>query len=144
MNCPNNFIIRVSSSIENKVNNLIVHIKLFAKEKNDYGLDALFTNSNGEIHISKTLMETQISNYKKLFIMDFSSDLENCKQEIEISINSINKLNEILLNLKKYYPNNAEKLEKLISISNNSKNKDFTKVYKVIPIENSIIEINIE
>ncbi len=144
MNCPNNFIIKVNSRNQNKVNNLIVHLKIFAKEKNDYGLDALITNSSGEIHISKALIEAQISSYKKLFIMDFISDLESCNQQIEIIINSIIKLKEISMNLKKYYPENSEKLEKLILISNNSRFQDYTKVCNVIPIENSVIEINID
>ena len=59
-------------------------------------------------------------------------------------INSIIKLKEISMNLKKYYPENSEKLEKLILISNNSRFQDYTKVCNVIPIENSVIEINID
>ena len=65
--------------------------------------------------------------------MDYSSDLENCNQEIEIKINSLITLNNIANNLEKYYPEVAKEYKKTISISNNSKLTDFKIICKIIP-----------
>jgi hypothetical protein len=143
MDCPNNFVIKISSKSHSDVSNLIVNITIFADKKNNYGLDPMLTNELGEIHLTKELFKRKIKLSKESFIMDFSSDLENCKQEIEIKINSITNLNKIVSSINKYFPQEAKNLDHLISKANNN-NINFKKVCEVTPIENSVINVEID
>jgi len=60
-------------------------ITLFAAKKNNYHI-ARVTNADGEIRLTNEEVRQSIERDRKLFIMDYSSTLEECSHELEIEI----------------------------------------------------------
>jgi len=66
--------------------NIATKIKLFASNKNDYNFILPLSDERGCIKIRKDWLEEEIRKEQALFIMDYSSMLEDCKPQIELSI----------------------------------------------------------
>ncbi len=101
--------------------NLIVKITILANRKNNYGLDFLKTDSEGKIIILRTTIENKINETMNDFIMDYASNINDCKDWIIIETENITELNSRLKNIEEYYPESAKKLSELLkNCSNNS------------------------
>jgi spore coat polysaccharide biosynthesis protein SpsF (cytidylyltransferase family) len=120
MNCPERILLKIKSS-KYPVDNLILYIEIIAREKNNYGLGPLKTDQNGEVEVTRKMIEKEIHESKRMFIMDYSSNIEECSDEIIIKISSQEDLQRIRKNLQKFYPNNLESFDQIVMNANNSK-----------------------
>jgi len=68
------------------VNAMVMKIRLFANQKNDYSFILPLSDRNGNIVITKKWLENEIEKEQRLFPMDYSSNLSNCKSEFILSI----------------------------------------------------------
>jgi len=66
--------------------NIAAKIKLFANHKNDYNFILPLSDERGNITITKDWLNEEIRKEQALFVMDYSSGLDDCKSQIEISI----------------------------------------------------------
>lgn len=122
------------------VENLIVEITILANRKNNYGLDFLKTDSDGKIVILRTTIENKINETMNDFIMDYSSNINDCKDWIIIGTENITELKSRLKNIEKYYPESAKKLSELMK---NCSNKSYKPSETEHRIENEI-EITVQ
>lgn len=103
------------------VKNLIVLITVLANKKNNYSLGFMKTDSEGKIIILRTTIENKIKETMNDFIMDYASNINDCKDWIIIETENITELNSRLKNIEEYYPESAKKLSELLkNCSNNS------------------------
>lgn len=71
---------------KNPISNIATTIKLFASRKNNYNFILPLSDERGCIKITKDWLGEEIKKEQVLFIMDYSSMLEDCKPQIEISV----------------------------------------------------------
>jgi hypothetical protein len=113
------------------IENLIVSITVLANSKNDYSLGFLKTDSDGKLIVFRSMIENEIKKAMSEFIMDYASSINDCKDWIIIEVENISELETRLKNIEKYYPENAEKLSKLMNTCSN-------KSYKTLNVEHKI------
>ena len=118
------------------VENLIVLVTILANRKNDYSLGFLKTDSEGKIIVFRSAIENKIKEAMADFMMDYSSNINDCKDWIIIEVENISELETRLKNIEKFYPENAKELSKLMNTCSN-------KSFKTLNIEHEI-ESNIK
>lgn len=79
-------IIIIDMNSKKPISNIASTIKLFARHKNNYNFILPLSDEKGCITIPKDWFEEEIKKEQALFIMDYSSLLEDCKSQIEISV----------------------------------------------------------
>ena len=117
------------------VENLIINVTILANRKNNYGLDFLKTDSDGKIVILRTTIENKINETMNDFIMDYSSNINDCKDWIIIETENLTELKSRVKNIEIYYPENAKKLAELMK---NCSNKFYKSSQTEHRIENEI------
>lgn len=86
---PNDISIKIIDEGTNKpIPKIVTSIKLFTKRKNDYVFISSLSSGNGIIEIKKNWLNDEINKERNLFIMDYSSMLDNCEPKFEIKIMS--------------------------------------------------------
>lgn len=113
------------------VKNLIILITVLANKKNNYSLGFMKTDSDGKVIVFRSTIENEIQEAMELFVMDYSSNINDCKDWILIETENKLELETRLKNIEKYYPENAKKLSDLLKNCSN-------KSYKPIEIEHKI------
>lgn len=96
-------VIIVDNETKNPISNIAIIIKLFANKKNDYTFIPPISNKGGIIEISRTWLDEEIEKTRNLFIMDYSSKLDDCKLKIEIKIlnkEEVKRVTEYMLQWK--------------------------------------------
>lgn len=78
-----------------EIPNIILSIRVFAIEKNDYFLGPFFSNENGEFEIDKNMLEIFSESELKTGIMDYQK-IDDCSPQIEIRIMSIEEITNLL------------------------------------------------
>lgn len=66
--------------------NIATIVKLFANRKNNYNFLLPLSDERGRISITKNWLEKEIEKEQALFIMDYSSLIEDCKNYLEICV----------------------------------------------------------
>ena len=75
-----------------QISNIAAKIKVFANHKNDYNFILPLSDEMGYIKITKDWLMEEIEKEQELFVMDYSSILEDCEPLIEISVLDIEAL----------------------------------------------------
>lgn len=119
------------------ISSILFFIKLKAKNKNNYFIGPFLTDIFGEVIIDKEYVNKQIDESKDLFVMDYTSNLEECEVEIEICIFSGENLKQRIQKANKYFPKDAKHLEGLYEESINDKFS--MDIIKVLEINDEII-----
>ena len=84
---PDSIRIRVvNADTVNPVQNVVVNLMLFANDKNNYGFALPVTNVAGITEISKEWLSTRVDEIHNIFIMDYSSRLDDCQPRFEIKM----------------------------------------------------------
>lgn len=100
---------------------IAIMIKLFAKHKNDYYFIPHLSNQEGIIEVTKEWINKQIEDTRNFFIMDYSSNLDDCETKMEIKIIDKDEVNNAIEGRKLYkdFFNISEKdIEDLLKASN--------------------------
>lgn len=112
-------------------------LKLFANHKNDYFLIPAISNREGIIEITKEWINEEIKNTRNLFIMDYSSTLDDCQPMIEIKIMNKNEI-EKAINGMKLYKKYLKISDKEIKDLSKADNEKYILVSKVIEFKNQV------
>lgn len=79
-------IIIVEGDTDKPIANIAAQIKLFANHKNDYNFILPLSDERGCITITKSWLSEEIKKERALFVMDYASELDDCKPYIEVSV----------------------------------------------------------
>lgn len=100
---PNYYILKIiDKNSKLPVSSIAVKVTVCASKKNDYHLLPTFSNQEGIIEFSKEWLTKEIDKERNLFIMDYSSPLQDCKPYLEIKILSDVEIDNILDAMKLY------------------------------------------
>lgn len=127
------------------INNVAIRVTLFAKHKNNYSLLPPNSDRSGNIVIGKSDFEKEIDESKSLFIMDYSSDLEDCFPKIEIEVMDEEKLkNAVKAQISYQYILHISDWK--IKMLKNADNKYYVPLTKVVEFtsDDSVIKIKIQ
>ena len=119
---------------------LIVFFILKSNIKNDFMIGPLVTGNNGEIFLTRGLVEKKISITKNEFPMDYAGTLNDCEQ-LNILVETRVELDDRACRLAEFYPDEALELQKIIDKATNNEislNKEIS-----MPIENKEITIEL-
>ena len=73
----------IDSRTKKPVKHILGRIIIFARHKNNYSIESLSDNL-GEIFFTRQQAMQEINMNKNLFLMDYSSDLDDCEDYVEI------------------------------------------------------------
>ena len=86
---PNNLrIIIRDESYKEPIARIAVTLVVFSKRRNDYYLGLPLSDSQGIIEVTKVWVENAIGFLRNLFIMDYSSTLEECSPQVLLDVMS--------------------------------------------------------
>ena len=96
---------RIEISLINRNNNnpiekVIGLVTLFANHKNNYSIYTPLSDKDGSIIITKGWLEKQMYLEASTAIMDYSSNLQDCKPYVEFNIVSNDRINIAIESLK--------------------------------------------
>lgn len=117
---------------------LIVHCILTSKFKNDFAMNPLKTNENGEIELMKKKLSDVIKTSKEEYPMDYFGELSDCV-EIKIIVEDKEGLEKRLDRLKEFYLREAEVLESIMKDCSNLIFKRFEEKFKLPLIQDRIV-----
>jgi hypothetical protein len=119
---PNNFRIEIVDVVTEKpIKNIVTMITIFANRKNNYILLPPLSNDNGAIEFSKEWIREGIKKEQNLFIMDYSSPLEDCKAKMQVDVlgsEGIEKLASGMKLFKEYYGYTNEDINSVLNANN--------------------------
>lgn len=84
------------------VNRIAIIIQLFAKHKNDYYFIPQVSDENGNISITRDWLREEIQLAGEIFIMDYSSSLEDCYPKFKLEIIDSRKIKHIVETMESY------------------------------------------
>jgi len=136
MNFPLQIIIKaIESKSQKTVPDLIFQMTLFAEHKNNYSFILPKTDQKGEVVVTKEWIEKEIEKERNLFVMDYSSKLDECKKHIEIKLLNHDEIQKSIIGLNTYKNVLKIKEEYITSLNINS-NSLFKSITKNIIPEN--------
>ncbi len=114
------------------IEKIVLKIRLYANHKNDYNFILPPSKEDGSIVIAREWLEEEIKKEQSLFVMDYASDLNDCKPKFSLSILDISALNRAIDAMHLYQEAlkiSDEEIEKYKQTNNGKydpKNLDFT------------------
>ena len=101
-NFPETIEIQLVDKKHNKpIEGIVLMVHLFANHKNDYYIYSSYSDNEGKIFITKKQLEFEIDIDRNMFIMDYSSNLSDCKPLFEIEVfdeNMVKQKIDIIVN----------------------------------------------
>jgi hypothetical protein len=82
----------LEKNTENPIMNIAAKIKLFANHKNNYNFILPLSGERGNITITQDWLKEEVRKDQNLFVMDYSSNLDDCKPQIEVSVLEVDAL----------------------------------------------------
>ena len=137
---PEKIRIRVIDSYTHEsISNIVVSIKLFANHKSDYVFILPISDKSGIIEFTRKWLNEEIQKERNLFIMDYSSDLDDCRSKIELRILDVESLKKAI-NAMNMYKNALGISQKEIDKISNAINGEYYSETKEVELrdENSI------
>jgi len=122
------------------ISGLIVFFILRSKIKNNFTIGPLVTDQNGEIILTKHLVEDTITLSKTEYPMDYGGDLCNCDL-LAILVENKNQLEERIARLNEFYPENASALREILNDATNDKISVFKEIK--MPVKNKEFHIKV-
>lgn len=120
MNWPNEILIRFLDNNGQAVCGLLVFILLKSKLKNDFSVEPLVTDTSGTITLLRSELVRNIESSKAQYPMDYHGSLEDCSK-LEIIVEENAELEDRVIRLEKYYPENAKQISLLMTKCVNAK-----------------------
>ncbi|HEB92383.1 MAG TPA: hypothetical protein ENI94_02755 [Gammaproteobacteria bacterium] len=122
------------------IKGLIVFFIVRSKMKNNFTVGPLVTGENGDVLLTKYLVEEVISNSKNDFPMDYAGELIDCDL-LGVLVESKTQLEDRVKRLNVFYPDNAFALQEMLE--NSANNTD--SLYKEIefPIKDNEIIVDV-
>lgn len=140
---PDNITIKILDKIRNtSVAGIAAKVRLFSNHKNDYYFILPLSDDKGCIVITKRWLSEEIKKEKNMFIMDYSSELEDCKSQIEIIILDKNSLSRAISAMELYQDELDISDEDILKYKNAS-NYKYTARSEVFILDSSKSDIEI-
>jgi hypothetical protein len=144
---PEKLIIRVGDAATSKaLAGIVVHLKIFARVKNSYGIVSV-TSENGQAIITKDQAEASVLKQQDSALMDYSTPFEQCMPLIEVSIYSRKEVEELLAaveTFKDYWNDEGTVIEQIRKSQNERFKPSRMKVSLDKPARIKFAEIHIE
>lgn len=78
--------LRFLNQSDNKpIQGIAIRVTLFSKHKNNYRLIPAKSDADGYIILEEAYLSSYIEKTKSMYVMDYSSNLDDCEDNIEIS-----------------------------------------------------------
>lgn len=122
------------------ISNIVVGITIFAKQKNNYMLRGI-SDVNGSIVFTKEDVIREIENERTIFPMDYSSDLEDCAQDVKVHIYNEREVTAVIESLsawKDIIPNYHDQIKMLRNARTAKKEIDLNRIFIDPECENHI------
>lgn len=122
------------------ISNIAAQIKLFANRKNDYNFILPLSDETGCINVTKDWLLEEIKKEQMLFVMDYSSTLDDCKPYVEVSILDTEALSRAVNAMFLYQELNGISDDEIAKYKNaeNSRYHPWSKNIKLESIQNGI------
>jgi len=118
------------------ISNVAISITLFANRKNNYHFVPPISSHEGIIEFTKDWLGEEILKEQKLFIMDYSSNLEDCKPMIEINVMKSEKLENVVRGMETfagYFKYTKNDIDQIRNVDNRK--------YKPISVQCNVSEL---
>ena len=97
---------------------LLVYFVFHSKIKNNFTVGPMVTGETGDIVLTKQSVNEIITSNKSDFPMDYAGDLVDCEL-LSVIVESKLGLEDRVLRLKEFYPENAASLQEIVNTSTN-------------------------
>ena len=141
----------IDKETKRPVKNIAVLMILYAHKKNNYSVGTKISDNNGEVIFTKKDCLRDIESSKNFYLMDYSSNLEECLPSISIKIITIQNLNFYIKKCRENrdtYQNYWDCSEEYLNVLGSTDNdKYITKIYDFSESDlwqNKILEIELE
>ncbi len=84
------------------IQKIAIKITFFAPLKNNYSITPCLSDSEGNINISKEWVIKSLQEIRNMFVMDYSSSLEECAPFVTIESLSENEVLKLISGMKNY------------------------------------------
>ena len=131
--------------------NIATLLVLYAHRKNNYSVGIMISDENGFVHFTENDCLKEIENSKTMFLMDYSSDLEDCLPKVSLEIMADQQIKRVIKERRenreifsKYWDCSEEFLQRLEKVDNSlymPKSYDFTEADLW---EEKVLEIQLE
>jgi hypothetical protein len=118
------------------IQKLLVFLLVKSPFKNDFPLGFFLTDSDGVIRLSREEILSKIERAKEDSPMDYDGDLDECNG-LEVVIDSAEALDARIQYLKRFYPANAEEIQRHADLSCNKEFQNL-KMIEQTPIKEEI------
>lgn len=118
------------------IENIAAEIKLFANLKNDYCFILPLSDKKGNVTITKGWITNEITKEQNLFIMDYGSNIDDCKLQIEISVLGVENLSRAI-DAMYLYQDYSKITDTEIQRYKNSKNFNFISDNRIVIFNDS-------
>lgn len=126
------------------IEGIAVKIHLFANRKNDYNIIPKVSNTNGEIIVNKEWVWGKVLEIINTSIMDYSSNLDDCKPYIDISIMDVDSIKQAIEGTKLWWAALKSPQENIDNLMI-AKNASYKPISKLIQFNgNNILQVPIE
>lgn len=126
----------VDTTTKCPIEGILVRMHLFANRKNDYYIDPKVSDSNGQIIVNKKWVWEKVLEIINSSIMDYSSNLDDCKQYIEIAIIDTEAINRALEGIKVWWGALKSPQEDIDNLEK-AKNAAYKPISKIVHFNNS-------
>jgi len=106
--------------------NVAISLKLYAARKNDYFVEPIISDQQGIVAVSRADCLQEIKNSRNFYLMDYSSNLEECLPKVTLEIMSPEQIRIAIEEMKKnaafykdYWNCSEDFLKRLENVSNN-------------------------
>ena len=134
---PDHIVISITSNGK-PLPKVLFEVIVISNQKNNYTIGPFLTDAFGKSDLTKELVIKEINKAMAEFPMDYSSNLDNCKDVIVIKIEGKVSIEKKIQSLLRYYPDYGIEL---ISAFENSINITFLNDFKIEKQINDRIEI---
>jgi hypothetical protein len=112
--------------------NILIYVIIKVQNKNNFTLGPFLSDQNGECFLTREFVFAEMKKTVEIFPMDYSAELKNILNVIDIQIDSKETIEKRILTLSEFYPESSIELKAKYGISfNRQLNNDF-KVQKEI------------
>jgi len=125
------------------VSDIAAKISLFANHKNDYNFILPLSDQHGSILITKKWLEDKITSERNFFIMDYASDLNDCKPIFKLSLLDANDL-ENTIDAMYLFQDSLKMTNAEIIKYQNAKNSIYKPIKKLYKVKRKEMNINIK
>ncbi len=120
MKWPDEFSIRLTADGAG-MKGILIWVTLVAPKKSNVSLRPLLTDDQGDVVITRGMLEEALAGAHDNALMDYAGHLDDFRGTITIDMESLEQLRGRVRRIRRFYPDAASKLERLIATCANDR-----------------------